>query len=192
MDYVVFASDEYTVTVSRTLWQILWRVECRIKRFYSSRVLPKELSGTVRRELRASKELSPGTRDAVHAFARKAIIEPYRERERAIAEAAEERRSQESIEDAPLAAQWLVILAWGYLPVGLVVTLVMAIVLAVSEECSLRLGQFVVCDERVDWTVFTGVTVGGMLGTGIVTALLLAVSRALILLQEIADSLAED
>lgn len=89
MDYSVFASDEYTVTVSRALWQIMWRAVCRIEGLRLSKALPNELSWTVMRELRASKELSAGTRDAVHTFAREAVIEPRKERARRLAEAAE-------------------------------------------------------------------------------------------------------
>ena len=104
MDYSVFASDEYTVTVSREWWQILWRADCGIESSRLTKALPNELSGTVMRELRASKELSPGTRDAVHAFAREAIIQPFKDRARRLAEAAEaaeERDKPEAVSEEP-------------------------------------------------------------------------------------------
>ena len=79
MGYPVYTCDEYAVFVRRAWWQILWRVGCQIHGFQFSSKLPKELSGRVNYELAANKRLREDTSDRVHALAREAFVEPFRE-----------------------------------------------------------------------------------------------------------------
>ena len=102
-DRTVFSGEEYVIWVSKTLWQVLWRVDCRVEGRHLSRPLHGDLSARVNVDLRERNELPPETRDKVHAFALEALIEPFRERERAIAESAEERRLAEAAEERRLA-----------------------------------------------------------------------------------------